>query len=204
MMDEEKENEDRQEPPSPSDPERGGSDGSAAQNGDGLVNADGEPIIGLSLSEYDRMKADLETASAEAEKNLDSLQRALADYNNLRRRTEQEREQMHGELVGKILNPFLDVLDDLDMAVRTRPEDGIERSWGEGIELVYRKLLGRLESVGVTRMDIEGRDFDPHLHEAITHEPHPDFESGRIIAVVKPGYMIGTRVLRPAMVRVAS
>jgi heat-inducible transcriptional repressor len=175
-----------------------------AQNGDGLVDAEGEPIIGLAVSEYDRLHEELETARREAEKNLDNFQRALADYSNLRRRTEQEREQMHGELLGRILNPFLEVLDDLDLAVRNRPTEGTEKSWGEGIELVYRKLLGRLESLGVSHMDVDDQAFDPHFHEAITHEESEEFDSGQVIAVVKPGYMIGDRVLRPAMVRVAA
>jgi len=128
----------------------------------------------------------------------------MADYNNLRRRMDQEREQMRGEMTGKILNPFLDVLDDLGLAVQNRPEGGVEKGWVEGIELVYRKLLGRLEAQGVRVMETEGAAFDPHFHEAITHEENPEFESGQIIAVVKPGFLIGERVLRPAMVRVAA
>jgi molecular chaperone GrpE len=197
---------DREENPIPAEPGEGDRDenGPAGENGDALVGGEGEPVIGLTLSEYDAFQEELETARAEAEKNLDSWQRAVADYNNLRRRTELEREQMHGELVGKIINPFLEILDDIDLAIRNRPASGAENSWGEGIELVYRKLLGRLEAVGVTQMEAEGREFDPHFHEAITHEPNEDIESGRIIAVVKPGYLIGDRVLRPAMVRVAA
>lgn len=163
-----------------------------------------EPVIAMTIAEFDEMQQQLESARAEAEKQRDSLQRALADYNNLRRRTDQEREQMRGDLVGKILNPFLEVLDDLELAVRKRPLEGPESAWGEGIELVYRKLVGRLESQGVRLMETEGVDFDPHFHEAITHEENEDFKSGQIIAVVKPGYMIGDRVLRPAMVRVAA
>jgi molecular chaperone GrpE len=169
-----------------------------------LVDSEGEPIVALTMGEYERLQGDLEKTRLEADKHLDSWQRAMADYNNLRRRTEIEREQMRGELVGKIIGPFLDVLDDLDMAVRSRPAEGGESSWGEGIELVYRKLLSRLESAGVRVMQVDGLEFDPHFHEAITHEEHDEFESGRIIAVVKPGYLIGDRVLRPAMVRVAA
>jgi len=196
---------DREEHPNPAEPGEGdrAENGPAGENGDALVDGEGEPVIGLTLSEYDALQHELETARAEAEKNLDSWQRTVADYNNLRRRTELEREQMHGELVGKIINPFLEILDDLALAIRNRPASGAENSWGEGIELVYRKLLGKLEAVGVTQMEAEGREFDPHFHEAITHEPNEDIESGRIIAVVKPGYLIGDRVLRPAMVRVA-
>lgn len=163
-----------------------------------------EVSIGLSMDEYEAMQQELSDARAAAEKNLEGWQRTQADYNNLRRRTEQERESMRADMVGKILNPFLDVLDDLDLAVRSRPEDGGDQGWSEGIELVYRKLLGRLEAQGVRVMDADGAAFDPHFHEAITHEDDPDYESGQIIAVVKPGYMIGERVLRPAMVRVAA
>ena len=197
---------DKEEHPTPVEPQDGAQDGEgpSGENGDALVDGEGEPIIGLTLSEYDRLQTELDTTRAEAEKHLDSWQRAMADYNNLRRRTELEREQMHGELVGKILIPFLEVLDDLDLAIRNRPSDGVEKSWGEGIELVYRKLLGKLEAVGVRQMETEGQEFDPHFHEAITHEQDDGFESGQVIAVVKPGYVIGDRVLRPAMVRVAA
>lgn len=176
------------------------------ENGHDSGSADekGEVGVAMSMEEYEALQQELEEAKAEAARNLDGWQRALADYNNLRRRTELEREQMRAELIGKIINPFLDVLDDLELAVKNRPESDRENGWGEGVALVYRKLLSRLESQGVQAMDAEGQPFDPHFHEAITQEPSDEIESGHVIAVVKPGYMIGERVLRPAMVRVAA
>ena len=71
------------------------------------------------------------------------------------------------------------------------------------MELVYRKLISLVESSGVTQMQVENEAFDPTRHEAITHEDSPDHQSGEIIEVVQQGYMIGDRVLRPALVRVA-
>jgi molecular chaperone GrpE len=177
--------------------------GDSGENGE--AEPEGSVVIALTVDEFDAFQKQLADARVEAEKQRDSYHRALADYNNLRRRTEQEREQMRADLTGKILNPFLDVLDDLDLAVRNRPL-GLDAmiGWVDGIELVYRKLLGKLEAQGVQTMDVSGAEFDPHFHEAISHEPNDEFESGQIIGVVKPGYMIGDRVLKPALVRVAS
>ncbi|HZU86999.1 MAG TPA: nucleotide exchange factor GrpE, partial [Anaerolineaceae bacterium] len=76
-------------------------------------------------------------------------------------------------------------------------------SWAEGVALIARKLSGILESEGVRPMQAEGEMFDPAMHEAISHEDHPDFQSGQIIEVVQQGYTIGDRVIRPALVRVA-
>lgn len=165
---------------------------------------DAEVSVVMTMEEFDQFQAALATAKNEAQKNLDGWQRSQADYNNLQRRIQMEREQMRGDLTGKILSPFLDVLDDLELAVRNRPADMPDNGWGDGIELVYRKLLGKLESQGVRLMEADGKEFDPNLHEAITHEQNEDVASGHIIAVVKPGYIIGEKVLRPAMVRVAA
>jgi molecular chaperone GrpE len=95
-------------------------------------------------------------------------------------------------------------MDDLDLALKNRPQEGDEAGFAEGVELIYRKLLSILESEGVNSINTDGQYFDPNLHEAITHEQHPELDSGRIIAVVKKGYRMGDRVLRPAQVRVAS
>jgi molecular chaperone GrpE len=84
-----------------------------------------------------------------------------------------------------------------------RPTEGDAAAWADGIELVYRKLIGILESEGVKRIPAESEKFDPTRHEAITHEDSPDHESDDIIEVVRQGYTIADRVLRPALVRVA-
>ncbi len=163
-----------------------------------------EVVVGVTLEEFDEIQKELESARAQAEENLEGWQRALADYSNLKRRVEQERKEMHHAAVANVIKPFLDVLDDLDRALKMRTENGVDDNWAAGIENIYRKLLSTLEVQGVKVMEADGQMFDPVFHEAISHEKDEKYESGQIIEVVKPGYMIGERVLRPALVRVAA
>jgi molecular chaperone GrpE len=101
---------------------------------------------------------------------------------------------------GDILQKILPVLDDLERALQNRPADD---AWAGGIELIARKFQSVLESEGVKSIDAQGKPFDPNFHEAISHEPNGDVPSEHVIAVVRNGYTIGDRVIRPALVRVA-
>jgi len=103
---------------------------------------------------------------------------------------------MKGDIVQKILP----VLDDLELALANRPA---EDAWAGGVELIARKFQSILESEGVKRIEAEGQPFDPNFHEAISHEPNADVPSEHVIAVARNGYVIGERVIRPALVRVA-
>jgi len=103
-----------------------------------------------------------------------------------------------------ILKIFLDVADDLERALKNKPEGEAAEKWVDGIELIYDKLLKQMKNQGVERMDINpGDEFDPNIHEAITQEDHPEFGEGQIIDILQPGYRISDRIIRPAMVRVA-
>ncbi|HEX6306250.1 MAG TPA: nucleotide exchange factor GrpE [Anaerolineales bacterium] len=149
------------------------------------------------------LKKELEEIRLKSEEYLEGWQRARAEFANFRKRVERDREQTHQVAAGNIMRSFLEVLDDLKRALKNRPQEGEGAVWAGGIELIYRKFLKILESQGVKPMQAEGELFDPNLHEAITHEESPDHESGEIIEVVQTGYLIGDRVLRPALVRVA-
>ena len=87
--------------------------------------------------------------------------------------------------------------------MKKRPAEGDGAAWASGIELISRKLYSFLDADGVTPMQAEGQLFDPNLHEAISQEENPAYQSGQIIEVVKQGYTLGERVLRPAQVRLA-
>jgi molecular chaperone GrpE len=149
------------------------------------------------------LQAELDELRAKSQEYLDGWQRERAEFANYKRRVEREREQFHQNATGTIVRRYLEVLDDLERALKNRPAEGEGATWAEGIELIYRKVLAILESEGVQPMEATGQSFDPNYHEAISHENHPDHESGQIIEVVKSGYLIGDRVLRPALVRVA-
>ena len=172
----------------------------ASQDADGTVEATRQ----VSVEDVEALKSELEEWKAKANEYLDGWQRARADYANYKKRVEREQVQAYQNALAIVIRRFLEVIDDLDLALKNRPQGGDGAGWAEGVELIYRKLSAILEAEGVSIIDTDGQYFDPNLHEAITNEQHPELESGRIIAVLKKGYRLGDRVLRPAQVRVAS
>jgi molecular chaperone GrpE len=149
------------------------------------------------------IQKELQESRAKASEYLEGWQRTLADFSNYKKRVDRDQAQVYQNAAGAIIKRFIEVLDDMDRALKNRPQDGEGAVWANGIELIYRKLISILENEGVKAMDLQGQVFDPNLHEAITLEDSADHESGQIIEVLQQGYMLGDRVLRPALVRVA-
>jgi len=162
--------------------------------------APAEAVQVVSQEEFDALKKQLEELQVQAAEYKDGWQRAVADFQNYRKRVERENGEVYQNAVAGIIKRYLPILDDLERALAARPAD---MAWVEGIELIYRKLQVILEAEGVKRIEAEGQVFDPNLHEAISQEPAEGHESGQVIAVVQNGYKLGERVIRPAMVRVA-
>jgi len=150
------------------------------------------------------LQSELAEADVKAREYLDGWQRSRAEFTNYKKRIEREQSQTYQMAAAAVIRHFLGVVDDLERALKNRPKDGDGATWAEGIELIYRKLLSTLESEGVTRMKAEGEMFDPNFHEAIMSEPSQTHASGQIIEVLQQGYLQGDKVVRPAMVRVAS
>ncbi len=155
-----------------------------------------------SLSVEDVQEA-LAQARSEAEEYLDGWQRARAEFANYKKRVEREQQDAYSRIAGETLLKVLGVLDDLERALEDRPDNDDAAAWAEGIELIYRKFQGLLESIGVEPIPAEGQLFDPLLHEALSHEESEGHAEGMVIDVIQRGYRLGERVLRPAMVRVA-
>jgi molecular chaperone GrpE len=149
------------------------------------------------------LKAQLADTQAKMEEYRENSIRALADFQNLRRRTERDQLLANQNATANVIKRYLEVFDDLERALTNRPRDVDARHWAEGVELTYRKFLNFLDSEGVSLIQAEGMPFDPNQHEAISQEDSPDHESGMVIGVVQQGYRLGDRVLRPARVRVA-
>jgi molecular chaperone GrpE len=147
--------------------------------------------------------AEQEGLRAKVAEYLDGWQRSRAEFANYKRRIDREQEEMRARISGELLVHYLSVMDDMERALRDRPTDGEAGAWAEGIEMIYRKLRSLLEAEGVETIAADGAAFDPNLHEAVTHEDSPQHSAGDIIAVVRQGYRIGERVLRPSQVRVA-
>ena len=162
------------------------------------VQAASQP--GPSKPEAQDLQAKLAEAEAKVAENLDGWQRAVAEFQNYKKRVERDREADQATMKGDLVRKILPILDDLERALQTRPA---EDAWFSGIELIERKLRSILEVEGVTRMEAVGAVFDPNFHEAISQEPVDGAESGRVVAVVQNGYMLGERVIRPAQVKIA-
>ena len=152
-------------------------------------------------AEIDALKKQLEESESRASEYKDGWMRSQAEFQNYRKRIERDNEMMYSSMKGDIIRKVLPALDDLERALQNRPSDS--GAWVSGIELIQKKLVSILEIEGVKKIEAQGVAFDPNFHEAISHESADGFESGHVIAVVQNGYMLGERVIRPALVRVA-
>ncbi len=155
--------------------------------------------------EITQLRSELEHAKQKECEYLSGWQRERAEFFNFKKRMEREQAQGGQNAFANAIRRYLDIADDLERALKSknRPADGEAATWAGGIDLIHRKMLAAFEADGVKTIDTAGKFFDPNLHEAISQEDSPDLESGQIIEVVQPGYMLGERVIRPARVRVA-
>jgi molecular chaperone GrpE len=124
-----------------------------------------------------------------------------AEFDNYRKRVERERREQADQAVVDLLQELLLVVDDFDRALTVGGDEG--GAYRKGVELIHGKLHDLLRKQGVTAMDVLGADFDPNVHMAVMHEQSPEHREGEVIGELQKGYMLGDRLLRPAMVKVA-
>jgi molecular chaperone GrpE len=152
--------------------------------------------------------ADAASLAKEVAEHKDKILRTLAEMENLRRRTDREVADARTYGVSNLARDVVGVADNLRRALDAAGEstalaEGPAKSLREGVELIERDLLKVLERYGVKRFDPKGAKFDPNFHQAIFEVADPTIAAGSVAQVIQPGYMIGDRVLRPAMVGVA-
>ena len=145
---------------------------------------------------------ELAEARRERDDYYDRLLRQAAEFDNYRKRTERERREMAQYAAGDVLEALLPVVDDFERALQVEagPDAAAYRT---GVELIYKQLQDLLARRGVTSIEAVGKPFDPRFHQAITYESSPGRAEGDVLEVVRRGYMLGDRLLRPAMVKVA-
>lgn len=146
------------------------------------------------------LAAQLAQAQREQEELHDRFLRQGAEFHNYRKRVARERELAVLDARAGVLERLLPIVDNLERALAAEFSDA---SLHDGVELVHRELLGMLETEGVRVEDPEGLAFDPERHEALAHEPVPGHEEGTVVEVFRKGYLLGDRLLRPALVKVA-
>ena len=137
----------------------------------------------------------------ELEDVTDTLQRVRADYENYKKRNEKERAMLYKSLIGDIMLSFLPIIDNLEKAVETKTED---EGYKQGIELILKQFLDVLKAQGVEVIKTVGERFDPEIHEAISSVVDDTLGEKIVKEEFRKGYMIGTKVIRHAMVSVAN
>jgi molecular chaperone GrpE len=167
------------------------------QNPPGQNAADQEVTLdGDSLDEYGKLLA-------EKQELMNTLLRRQADFDNYRKRVEKERHQERHRGVELVIEQLIPVLDTFDRALAGAGE-GASAEYRKGFELIRRQLWDALAKQGLVRVDSVGKEFNPHFHHAIGSVETTEQAEGSVVEELQPGYLFHDRVLRPAMVRVAS
>lgn len=171
-----------------------------AAEGEGVEEAPREVTVEERIN---ALLEEIERLQQEASEYLDGWQRERAEFANYKNRTAREKEEARAQIAGEIIAKYLEILDDLELAIINQPAEIEAEAWADGIKLIHLKLNAILEDEGIEVILAEGDTFDPNFHEAITYEENDDHQDGQVIEVVQKGYKLGDRVLRPAKVRVA-
>ena len=147
--------------------------------------------------------ADLAKAKAEAESYLDDLRRLQADFDNYRKRTLREQTARAASASQALVTRLLPVLDNFELAVSAAEQSRDFDRMLKGVEMVFGELREVLQSEGLVTIEAEGKPFDPERHEAVVAVEQEDSEPGTVVDIVRAGYELRGKVLRPAMVKVA-
>lgn len=132
----------------------------------------------------------------------DRLLRTAAEFDNYRKRVDRDRRDQAEAATADAIADLLPIIDDLERALKA-PASGDVDAFRKGIELIHQQMLELLRKRGVKPIDAVGADFDPRYHQAIVQESSPDHREGEVMEEFARGYMLGDRLLRPAMVKVA-
>ena len=150
-------------------------------------------------------------AQKERDAYKEQFLRAVADFDNYRKRIERERRELSEYAAADVLLDLLPIIDNFERALQasasapgaTADKPAESEAFYRGVELIHKQMLDLLRKRGVTRIDALGTDFDPNVHQAVIHEPSEEHREGEVMQELQRGYKLGDRLLRPAMVKVA-
>jgi molecular chaperone GrpE len=168
-----------------------------------------EAALLAAQAEVSILESEVEQLKAERQELIEQMARRQADFDNYRKRLERERGETYGRVVGEVAGQLLPVVDNLRRALEAEAsaeagESQEFRNFLHGVELISKQLNGVLSGLGVEPVETVGRRFDPHVHEAVATEHREDFEPDTVTQEIQRGYRLGERLLRPAMVKVAT
>jgi len=164
---------------------------------------------GPATAELVATRAELRRLQDENAELRDRLARRQADFENYRKRVDRERNDTYNRVVADVAAKVLGVLDNLKRALET--EESVEaaesdefRHFLSGVDLIYKQLSGVLEALGVKPITAVGEQFNPHIHEAVVTEATDEFEPDTVMQEIRTGYRLGDKLIRPALVKVAT
>jgi molecular chaperone GrpE len=147
--------------------------------------------------------ADATELQQQRDQYYEMLLRKSAEFDNYRKRVERERQTLADAAAASIIEELLPLVDDLERALKADTGTDATEAYRQGVELIHRQLVDVLRKRGVRPIESLGAEFDPHYHQAVSHEPAEERRDNEIIEEFRRGYMLGDRLLRPAMVKVA-
>jgi molecular chaperone GrpE len=165
------------------------------------ANPPAEGVTGVDpAAQLTALTAERDQLAAEKAEIQDLLQRRQAEFENFRRRTERERGDFAQYASMEIIRDLLPVVDDFDRAMKA---DSTDKEYARGIELIYGRMVDLLKKAGLEPIEAEGKQFDPHLHQAVEKVQTTDAPDHTILGEFQKGYFFKGKLLRPSMVKVA-
>ncbi|WP_159883792.1 nucleotide exchange factor GrpE [Paenibacillus puerhi] len=167
-------------------------------------NEQAEPVQADSSKPEDAVEGQLEEAKKQAEEHYQRLLRTQADFDNFRRRTQKEREDLAKYASLKVIEQLLPVVDNFERALSASKENNDYDALAKGIDMIFRQLEQVLAAEGLKPMEAVGTPFNPEFHQAVMQVDSEEHEEGIVVEEVQKGYLLKDKVLRPAMVKVSS
>ncbi|MCY9513502.1 nucleotide exchange factor GrpE [Paenibacillus apiarius] len=158
---------------------------------------------GNRADESNPLHTELQQAKEQAEEHYQRYLRTQADFDNFRRRTMKEKEDLAKYASAKVVTELLPVLDNFERALATGQEASETDSFVKGVDMIFRQIQQVMEQEGVQPMNAVGEPFNPEYHQAIMQVESDEYEEGIVVEEVQKGYMLKDKVLRPAMVKVS-
>jgi len=152
-----------------------------------------------------KLEEELNALKAQLDDRTTQYMRIAADFDNFRKRTQREKEEIDLQIKCATINELLPVVDNFERArSQIKPQTDQETSIHKSYQNVYKQLVECLKRIGVSPMRAEGKEFDPNLHEAVMRQPTDEYPEGTVMEELQRGYMLGERILRHALVKVAA
>jgi molecular chaperone GrpE len=148
-------------------------------------------------------KDELDRAQAHAEEQTQRLLRAQADFDNFRRRTQKEKEDLAKYASAQLITERIPVIDNFERAMATKPDHPELESFSKGVDMIFRQMSDVLKNAGLTTMETVGQPFNPEFHQAVMQVESDEYEEGTVVEELQKGYVLKDKVLRPAMVKVS-